>query len=798
MYEENHVTYHYGIDWKNILIKIILIILFILLLLWLFPKADLDVFYDSVYTNNIKTMKEAARDYYTVDKLPKNVGESTSMTLKQMVDNHMIIQFRDKDKNYCDENSSKVEVTKISDSEYALKVVLNCGDQKDYILDTIGCTTVCSNGTCQTIINNGGSNNSSIANNTNNNNTNNNSNNASNNDGNGGAAILDETDYSGYGDAKSGLYTETITYYQFRKAVTTTKTIYTCPEGYTKSGTKCTKTSTGATIDATPVYGLDKVITTDAKLSDGEEHTVYVKPTKKQVGTDYTCPSGYTLNGKYCIKYTDAIEHPGKPTYSCPTGWTLSGTKCTKTTDATYTPGGTSYTCDNGGTLSGTKCTITKDATPTTTYTCPSGYDRNGTSCYKVYNATANTTYSCPSGYDKSGTGANTKCTKSTSYNATPSTKYSCPNGGSLSGTTCTISTSYNATATTTYTYGSWVNGGTKYYTTAGAGYVHETDKLVFQGYISGATCGTPCGNKGTWYKYIYYTRSKTPHTTYSCPNGGTLSGAKCYKSSTYAATATTTYSCPNGGTLSGTKCYKTESAKPITNTTYTCPQGGTLNGTKCTITTSATPKTTYSCPSGYSLSGTKCTYTYNATPHTGTGSYSCPNGGTLSGTKCIHTQNATEKPGAPTYTCPEGFELLKDDPQHRCIKRIDATGTPIYEYSCPEGYTKNGTGENTTCSKVVKTEGEYYCEDAEARLTDDHKCVKTVKGEIESYTCPADYTLTGTKCVKKTVETIDATASTTTSTSYKYTWSKSSTLAGWEFTGKTKTETHTYTAGQK
>jgi hypothetical protein len=78
------------------------------------------------------------------------------MTLKQMVDNHMIIQFRDKDKNYCDENSSKVEVTKISDSEYALKVVLNCGDQKDYILDTIGCTTVCSNGTCQTVINNNG------------------------------------------------------------------------------------------------------------------------------------------------------------------------------------------------------------------------------------------------------------------------------------------------------------------------------------------------------------------------------------------------------------------------------------------------------------------------------------------------------------------------------------------------------------------------------------------------------------------------------------------------------------------
>ena len=40
------------------------------------------------------------------------------------------------------------------DDEYTLKVQLKCGEQEDYILETIGCTTVCSNGTCNTIINN--------------------------------------------------------------------------------------------------------------------------------------------------------------------------------------------------------------------------------------------------------------------------------------------------------------------------------------------------------------------------------------------------------------------------------------------------------------------------------------------------------------------------------------------------------------------------------------------------------------------------------------------------------------------
>ena len=134
MYDETNITYKVGINWKDILIKIIMLILFILLLLWLFPKADLDVFYDQVYTNNIKTMKEAARNYYTVDRLPANVGDQTSMSLKEMVDNKMIIRFTDKDGKTCDESSSGIEITKISNNEYSMKVALNWGDQKDYIL----------------------------------------------------------------------------------------------------------------------------------------------------------------------------------------------------------------------------------------------------------------------------------------------------------------------------------------------------------------------------------------------------------------------------------------------------------------------------------------------------------------------------------------------------------------------------------------------------------------------------------------------------------------------------------------
>jgi hypothetical protein len=56
----------------------------------------MSVFYDSVYRDNVNTMREAARNYYTVDRLPKSVGEQSSMTLKEMVDNHLLIRFTDK------------------------------------------------------------------------------------------------------------------------------------------------------------------------------------------------------------------------------------------------------------------------------------------------------------------------------------------------------------------------------------------------------------------------------------------------------------------------------------------------------------------------------------------------------------------------------------------------------------------------------------------------------------------------------------------------------------------------------
>ena len=752
MYEDNDVTYKVSINWQDILIKIIMLILFILALLWLFPKPKLDVFYDQVYTNNIKEMKEAARDYYTVDRLPKNVGDQTSMTLKEMFDDHMLVKFTDKDGKTCNEKSSGVSVTKNSENEYTLKVELNCGDQKDYILDTIGCTSVCSNGTCQTIItNNGGNSNNNIANNGS----------STNNDSTpslpqgGDDTVKDNTNWEDMdGSVKDTIQKVKVTYYQHRKPIVNKTTIYTCPTGYTKEGTKCIKEVTGAEIPATPVYNPDKTITVDAKVNTGDEHIEYIAAIKEKVDTKYTCPTGYTLNGSYCIKYTDSIENKEDDKYTCPSGYDRNGTKCIKTYDATYKSGDTSYSCPNGGNLNGTKCTLRTNATPHTEYTCPSGYTKSGSSCYKVYTASSNTTYTCP-------------------------------NGGTLNGTKCNKSSSYNASCHTVY--GSWISQGTKYYTSAGAAYTGDTSKLVYVGKVS--TGG------GIRYKYVYYTRTKS--NSCSCPNGGSLSGSKCYISSSYNATPHTTYTCPNGGNLSGSTCYTSSSYNATPHTSYGCPNGGTRDGNKCTITINATQNTTYSCPSGYDRNGTECYKTYDATPSHGEGIYVCPNGGVLNGKKCVITVDATKTPGKVTYSCPTGYEYNKET--KKCESKVNADKKDIYKYSCPTGYTKIGDGADTKCQRKVKDDDKYYCEDANAVFNEKNKtCTSTIKGEQNGYTCPTDYILQGDKCIKKSISTIDATVETKTNTTYKYTWSRKSKLDGWEFTGKTKTKWVTYNAGQR
>ena len=163
MYDERKNKFSF----KNFFLTILIILLFIFLMLWLFPtRSDfnklknnnvtdqvydlnrLSVLYDEIFKNNVARMKEAAIGYFTNERLPQKLRESKKLTLQEMYDLHLVLKMNDKNGNPCDTKKSYVEITKYTE-EYRLKVNLSCGTDEDYIIVYLGCYNYCPDGICE-------------------------------------------------------------------------------------------------------------------------------------------------------------------------------------------------------------------------------------------------------------------------------------------------------------------------------------------------------------------------------------------------------------------------------------------------------------------------------------------------------------------------------------------------------------------------------------------------------------------------------------------------------------------------
>jgi len=127
---------------RNLVIKALLVVLFVFLLIWLFPMPKLDTFYDRIFADNIKDMRDAGHNYFTLERLPKNENDKIRLTLEEMIELKMILPFVDKNNKSCDLTNSYVEVTKVG-IEYIFKTNLSCDSKTDYIIDYLGCYDVC-------------------------------------------------------------------------------------------------------------------------------------------------------------------------------------------------------------------------------------------------------------------------------------------------------------------------------------------------------------------------------------------------------------------------------------------------------------------------------------------------------------------------------------------------------------------------------------------------------------------------------------------------------------------------------
>lgn len=572
-----------GMTVKGLLIRLILIIIFIFLLIWLFPMPDLKPLNNQIFSDNLDRMKNVAKTYYTTERLPKNIDEFKMMTLQEMIKENYIMPLMDSNGKYCSEKDSYVKITK-KENEYIIKVYLSCTDKKDYIIEHFGCYDICSDA-CKAL-----------------------------------ETAAQETTKNDKITTKKGSIYE----YQFvKESCAEDFDKYVCPTGYGLVGNKCMKKGS-QTVSVAAKENITSVTSTDTKkaeaiTSDKSElvdavckdkevtSTIDASVSKVQVGAIKTTSTQkvtanklytYDVKGAIVVKKNTYTDYSTIQNYDVITANKIASSKWTYDYTTISTSSNLAYTNDTE------KLVYIEAFSEPTCPTCFTPAQK-----HRYYHYVKETTYS----YNCDGFSGYSLYNGKYCRKATTITK-GCPAGYSDTGTNCKKSeiVSYNCNS-----YGS--------------DYVLDSNAKTCTKTTTSYSC--PAGTEATSDASI----CKKVNVSYSCPAGTdkTSDQTKCSKD---------IYSCPKSTsdktyTLSGTKCIvksKTQSC--------TCPAGTnpTSDDTKCAKKSSST---SYSCSiySGYDLVGTNCVKTTTTNKKT----YSCDSGYTLNGANCVKTVNSSDTKNA-------------------------------------------------------------------------------------------------------------------------------------------------------
>ena len=106
-------------NWGSLAIKLGILAVIIILLVVLFTrgsgsKKEKVAVNNDTYTTNIMAMKDSAFEYFTTSKLPTDMGGSVKLTLGQMINQKLLLDFTN-DGEVCDLNSSYIQATKMAD-----------------------------------------------------------------------------------------------------------------------------------------------------------------------------------------------------------------------------------------------------------------------------------------------------------------------------------------------------------------------------------------------------------------------------------------------------------------------------------------------------------------------------------------------------------------------------------------------------------------------------------------------------------------------------------------------------------
>ena len=387
----------------RLVFKIILVIAFVFLLMWLFPMPNLNPVYDRIFADNIDTMKDAAKSYYTVDRLPKEVNASVSMTLSEMLAKKFVLPIADSDGKICDGDASYVQITKTDQpNEYILKANLVCPNKADYVIEYMGCYDLCPAVECIC----------------------------------GTECEVPEKE----GNKVTPQKTEYITRYQLQR------TWYRGTRQYTGASYTEYKHERYENVEEFDRYVCSEgvLVGNTCRITDNSTTTQKAAPianTTSSSNTTYSCPTGYTASGSGASMTCSRQVTTSNTTYSCPTGYTASGSGASMICSRQVTTSNTTYSCPTGYTASGSGASMTCSRQVTTT---------TGTTLVYVGTVTSKTALSSTSTYKYVSLGSSTikDCSVCASYVVYEYKKYKIT--PTYSTTTQTAAPKANPTSSTT------------------------------------------------------------------------------------------------------------------------------------------------------------------------------------------------------------------------------------------------------------------------------------------------------------------------------------------------------------
>ena len=574
MYEDNR-----RFSWTSLFIKIIIVVIFILFTIWLLSLSmknttkgmsdSLNVLTDNIFKENIDRMKNVGKDYFTTERLPEKIGEVKTLTLEEMYKKNLILEVKDKNGKACSAKNSYVAIEKL-ETEYQMKVYLECGSEKDFIKVIMGCYNYCNTDICEKKHT---------------------------------KEITDQAIEYQYSKTTGGSWGPW-------GAWTEWSTVEVTKNNYRDVDTKIVNEqySYDKEIKERKYTGESACIQMDGYTLISDEKGVCTYSTNTTVKENPTCPnvSGYTLSSRDGFTCSYKQNNPSKANPVCPTldgystpkrdGFTCSYTKDTTVKENPTCPNVSGYTFSS---RDGFTCSYKQNNPSKANPVCPTldGYSapkRDGFTCTYSKEGTAYADPTCPKVSEFDNTGRNGfTCNYTRTYYVAVGTKIvsscngcakevitvyepryeyttktaECPAGYSQSGNSCatTTVTTETKTATCPEGYAKSGNDCVKYGTTTKTATCKD-------GY---SKSGNMCVGKGT------VTETKTA----TCPEGYAKSGNECVKYGTVTKTAT----CKDGYSKSGNICVKSEAVKVTKNAV--CGTGEEMSNGKCYKVTTSTVK---------------------------------------------------------------------------------------------------------------------------------------------------------------------------------------------------------------